>query len=817
MAATRYICIHGHFYQPPRENPWLEAIEAQGSAYPHHDWNQRITDECYEPNAASRILGADRRIIRINNNYARMSFNFGPTLLSWLEHEAPALHAWLLQADRDSRRRFGGHGSAMAQAYNHMIMPLANRRDKATQIQWGIRDFQKRFGRDPEGMWLPETAVDLETLDLMVEQGIRFTVLAPRQASRVRAGEGEWVDVSGGRIDPGRPYWVDLPSGKRIAVFFYDGHIAQEVAFNGLLSNGEAFMQRLLEAFPGEEGADDEARLVHIATDGETYGHHHRHGDMALAYVLHSIEHSDDAVLTNYGQFLELHPPTYEAEIFEASSWSCVHGVERWRADCGCHSGMHPGWTQAWREPLREALDWLRDTVTPLYVEAAGALLADPWAARDAYIDVMLERSPENLDRFLAEHAAGELDDCGRQRVWKLLELQRHAMLMYTSCGWFFDELSGIETVQVIQYAARAVQLAEELFGLDPEPDFVEMLSRAPSNVDSHRDGGRIYEKLVAPARVDLAKVGAHYAINALFDGYDNESPVYCYDIEFLDRQQRSFGQSTLAIGHARVTSRVTLESRHLTFGVLHFGDHNLSAGVRSYQDEESYQALIEDVSQAFDAGDVAESLRRLDAQFNRLAYSLQSLFRDEQRRVVGRILDDTLQQVDAAYRQIYEQHATLMQFITGIGVPLPDAFANAAWYVLNAELRELFRADDWNHERIREILGQVKRWEVGLDTAGLDHVLESTVERLAARLARVPERRQHLETLESVLALAEELPFEIDPWRVQNIYYELAGRLVPDYAERAGNGDAEAAAWIAQFRELGAYLDIDVDAVIHG
>jgi len=818
MTATRYVCIHGHFYQPPRENPWLEAIEAQDTAYPYHDWNQRITEECYEPNAASRILGADKRITRINNNYARMSFNFGPTLLSWLEHESPTLYGWLLQADQRSQERFGGHGSAMAQPYNHMILPLANRRDKITQIRWGVRDFQHRFGRNPEGMWLPETAVDLESLDLMVEQGIRFTVLAPRQGKRVRAeGAKHWRDVEGAEVDPSRPYWVNLPSGNRIAVFFYDGDIAQEVAFDGLLRDGEAFADRLLGAFPDDAGDDDEARLVHIATDGETYGHHHRHGDMALAYVLHNIEQQSDVELTNYAQFLEQHPPVHEAEIFENSSWSCVHGVERWRSDCGCHSGMHPEWHQAWRKPLREALDWLRDTVAPLYAETVGASLLDPWAARDAYIDVVLNRDEANLDRFLAAHAPRKLDDAERERVWKLLELQRHAMLMYTSCGWFFDDLSGIETVQVIQYAARAVQLGEELFRLDPEPRFVELLANAPSNVPAHGDGARVYDKLVRPAKVDLAKVGAHYAINSIFEGRGTSQTVYCYEVECVDHHQHTFGQSTVAMGHAEITSRVTRESQHLTYGVLHFGDHNLSAGVRPYRDDETYQALIDTVSEAFDAGDVAEALRRLDAEFNQLTYSLQSLFRDEQRRVVGHILDATFRQVDAAYRQIYEQHVNLMQFITNIGMPLPHAFATAAAYVLNAELREMFRSDDWDHDRIHEILGQAERWDVSLDAEGLEHALEGTVERFAGRFAQAPEEREHLDKLENALALAADLPFEIDPWRVQNTYYELARRLVPEYADQAAEGDEEAAEWLASFRELGNYLGIDVDAVVHG
>lgn len=467
----RYICIHCHFYQPPRENPWLEAIELQDSAYPYHDWNERITGECYAPNAASRILDGEGRIESIVNNYAKISFNFGPTLLSWLEDKAPDVYGAILEADRESREKFSGHGSALAQAYNHMILPLANRRDRYTQIFWGIKHFVHRFSRPPEGMWLPETAVDLASLDILAEHGIRFTILAPHQASRLRKiGGRAWRDVSGARIDPTMPYKLRLPSGRTINLFFYDGSISRAVAFEGLLARGENLAHRLLDAF---SEARTWPQLIHIATDGETYGHHHRHGDIALAYALHYIESNNLAHITNYGEYLEQHPPTHQVEIFEKTSWSCGHGVDRWWTDCGCNSGTHPGWNQAWRTPLRNALDWLRDTLAPQYEEKARACLKDPWAARDDYIEVILDRSPENLDQFLANHAARKLNDAEKITVLKLLELQRHTMLMYTSCGWFFDDLSGIETVQVIQYAGRAIQLAQELFGEGIESQFL--------------------------------------------------------------------------------------------------------------------------------------------------------------------------------------------------------------------------------------------------------------------------------------------------------------------------------------------------------
>jgi alpha-amylase/alpha-mannosidase (GH57 family) len=496
----RFLCIHGHFYQPPRENPWLEAVEVQDSAYPYHDWNERITAECYAPNAASRILDGEGRVERIVNNYARISFNFGPTLLSWLEAKKPEVYRSILAADVESRERFSGHGSALAQGYNHIILPLANRRDKRTQILWGLADFERRFGRKAEGMWLPETAVDLETLELLAAAGVRFTILEPCQAGRVRAmgGGGEWQDVSGGRIDTTVPYEVvipGVPGGQRLAVFFYDGGVSRAVAFEGLLNSGERFAERLTSTVPQDREGD---RLIHIATDGETYGHHHRFGEMALSYALHHVEAHGLARLTNYGEYLAAHPPGMEVEIVENTSWSCAHGVDRWREDCGCQTGGDPGWNQAWRAPLRQALDWLRDELIPRYEEAARAFFPDPWAARDEYVHVLLDRSRQSVDVFLDRVSGGRPPE-GKDRVraLRLLELQRHAMLMYTSCGWFFNDLAGLETEQILAYAGRVVELAEQLFETPVEGSFLGFLERARSNAPERGTGRDLYEERV--------------------------------------------------------------------------------------------------------------------------------------------------------------------------------------------------------------------------------------------------------------------------------------------------------------------------------
>jgi alpha-amylase/alpha-mannosidase (GH57 family) len=805
----RYICVHGHFYQPPRDNAWLEYVELQDAAYPFHDWNERITAECYEPNSSSHILDSERQIVHIVNNYARISFNFGPTLLSWMEQNAPQVYEAVLAADRESQKTFSGHGSAQAQAYNHMILPLANRRDKYTQMLWGIRDFDHRFGRKPEGMWLPETAVDLETLNIMAELGLRFTVLAPHQARRVRPIGGRvWRDVSGGQIDPTMAYQVRLASGRSLSVLFYHEPTARAVAFEGLLTSGEDFASRLVSVF---SETPKWPQLVHIATDGETYGHHHRFGDMALAYALHHIEANNLARITNYPEYLDRHPPTYEVEIVENTSWSCVHGVERWRSDCGCHAGTKPGWNQSWRAPLRQALDWLRDTVAPKYEETARHFLKDPWAARNDYIGVVLDRSPESVQRFMGRHAARELSQSERTTALKLLELQRYAMLMYTSCGWFFDELTRIETVQIMHYAGRVVQLAEELFAEPIEPGFLDLLGAAKSNIPRHGDGRSVYERFVKPAMVDLTKVAAHYAISSLFEEYGEQARIFCYDVDVGDYHSHQAGRASLALGRAAFTSEITSESASLSFGVLHFGDHNLNAGVRAYLGEEPYQAMLQEVTQSFSGGYLPQVIRLLDKHFGTSTYSLRSLFRDEQRKVVNRILESTTEEVEAAFRQVYDHHYSLMRFLADLGTPPSKAFHAAASFILNTDLRKQVDSDAPDVERIGNLLDEAKVWNAELDAEGLSYLLGKTLERLMAGFVSNPGEASLLRNLVATVKLARSMPHPVDLWRVQNLFYDMLSSSYPAFQAKAREGEEEAAGWVSQFLSLGEQLSVRI------
>ncbi len=690
---NRYVCIHGHFYQPPRENPWLEYVELQDSAYPYHDWNERITAECYAPNGRSRILNHEGKIAELVNNYSWMSFNVGPTLLTWLAEQAPAVYQTILEGEQESRQRFSGHGSAMAQAYNHMILPLANPRDIMTQIVWGIEDFKHRFKRDPEGMWLPETAVDTRSLEALAKRGIRFTILAPNQARRVRPLRGRiWTDVSGSRIDPTMPYVVRLPSGARITAFIYDGPISRALAFEGLLDSGESFADRLTGAFRDDR---THPQIVNIATDGETYGHHRRHAEMALSYATRKLAGDDAVRMTNYGEYLAAHPPTFELEFFENSSWSCVHGVERWRSDCGCNSGMNPSWRQEWRAPLRAALDYVRDQLSIVFEQEGRELFRNPWKARDSYIDVILDRSPENRARFLAAQGFRKPSPDREIRAFQLLEMQRHALLMYTSCGWFFDELSGIETVQIIAYAARALQLAAQITGRSLEEEFLNRLELAKSNLAEHTDGRAIYLKWIKPAMVDLGKVAAHYAVSSLFEPYVDSTRVYSHQVVREDYAVHAEGRTKLGLGRIQVRSEITQENATFSYGVLHLGGHNVSGGVRPYQGSQAYENMKAEMIELFQREDVPDLIRAVDRQFGDDTYSLRFLFRDEQHKIVRILLESALEEASGLYRSFYREYGPLARFLTEIGAPVPHRFSVAIDFALHQDLQAALSRDD--------------------------------------------------------------------------------------------------------------------------
>ncbi len=801
MANKKYICIHGHFYQPPRENAWLEVIEIQDSAHPYHDWNERISAECYAPNSSSRILDKVGGVIKnITNNYARISFNVGPTLLSWMEHYDKETYKAILEADTESMERFGGHGSAVAQVFNHMILPLANRRDKETQVIWGIRDFEYRFKRRPEGMWLAETAVDTESLEVLAEQGIVFTVLAPRQARATRRiGDGDWHMVNDQTVDTRKAYRVNLPSGRTIVVFFYDGDISQGVAFNGLLFDGKRFAERLMDGF---DNNDQGPQLVHIATDGETYGHHHKSGDMALAFCLEHIDDHSDINLTNYAHYLSMFPPEHEAQINENSSWSCVHGVERWRSNCGCNSGK-PGYTQTWRGPLRDALDWLRDTLIEIFEAEGKKIFRDPWAARNEYINVIIKRNDESIERFIRDYAVADVDV---NKALRLLEMQRHAMLMYTSCGWFFDELSGIETVQVIQYACRAVQLSKQLTERVLEGEFLNRLEKAPSNEAIYKDGVGVYKKLVIPSKTNLSRVGMHYAVSSIFEDEPENLPLFNYQASNEFFVKKEAGEQKLVIGITRVRSLVTRSEKRFAFAVIYLGKHDLIGNLSLNIEIDKFSGMQFRMIDAFEDGRLGDVISIMQTYFGPEKYSIWYLFKEEKRRILDMIARQGLEDIEASLRRTYNRDYPLVNALSNNDIPIPNAYKTTFEYILNADLIKCFRLDRISIKTLERIAAEMKRWNLKIEDP--KSVERSAGDSIYAELRRIYaelDNVKRIQRLNRLFPILEEFKLEPNLHLCQNLYFEMS---IHNRETSPKEFDAE---WLEQFSLLGDNLGVKV------
>jgi alpha-amylase/alpha-mannosidase (GH57 family) len=789
MRFPRYICIHGHFYQPPRENPWLNVVEVEDSAAPFHDWNERIARECYAPNTRARVLDRDGQIVQLLNNYAWMSFNFGPTLLQWMAAHAPEVHHEIVEADHLSRARRGGHGNALAQVYNHVIMPLASERDKQTQVAWGIADFRHRFGREPEGMWLGETAVDAESLEVLAAAGIKFTILAPRQARRWRKlGTKAWQELPGG-IDPSRAYLCRLPSGRSIALFFLDAIISHQVAFERLLDDGQRFLDRLSQGFDDRR---EHAQLVHIATDGESYGHHHAHGDMALAYALGRLADDKQVRLTNYGEYLELHPPAWEVEIHENSSWSCVHGIERWRSDCGCR--MRGEWDQRWRGPLRHALDQLKAQLDHLFSTRGRECFPDPWAARNSYVDVILNRDCDDAIRsFIARHGHPDLDKTQVAAGLGLLEMQTDAMLMFTSCAWFHDELSGIETIQCLQYAARAIYLAK-LLQRDHEESFAADLKEAPSNVPRFRDGGGVWEQLVLPSVVDLERVLAHHAISLIYQplGTDSRRRPLSFDVDTLEKDVRARGRGHLAFGRLRVRSRRTWNEAEARFVVIHYGELDFHAvlSLDSEPGTEDFESLKAQLLETYRTGSLADITSLVTREFPGRSHRLDDLFRDEQRRIIGIVLEDRFADYQRSFELLANQDEQVMNRLGQLNYPIPKPLRAAASTYLDihlaAEIGRVARGEVASLDAIEQLRERGLAWhyqpERGLLEKTLAEALSQTLEQIqpGASVAELTSRAELL------LAASARLGVAPDLWQVQNRFLSAYLRLTESGAMNA-------------------------------
>jgi alpha-amylase/alpha-mannosidase (GH57 family) len=769
MSSNKYVCIHGHFYQPPRESAWIEIIELQDSAAPFHDWNERINFECYAPNTAARILNDQGLIRKIINNYSQTSFNFGPTLLSWLEKADPETYRTIIDADRQSRERFSGHGNALAQAYNHLIMPLAEDRDKITQVRWGIADFEHRFMRKPEGMWLPETAVDTDTLEVLASHGIKFTVLAPRQAKAFRKiGASEWTPVSE-NIDTGRPYKCLLPSGKSIALFFYNGAIARDVAFQGLLNSGHRFAERMASGF----SANTQPELSHIATDGESYGHHHQWGEMALAHCLDLIEKNGWAKVTNYGEFLEKFPPSCEVQIHEKSSWSCVHGVERWRSDCGCHTGGQPGWNQSWRGPLRDALDWLRDSLLPVYEVEAAKLVKDIWEARNDYISVVLDRSEANVDRFIARHALRILSRDESVQLLRLLEIQRQCMLMYTSCAWFFSEVSGIETNQVLQYALRATYHHYNAMGQSLMAELIQRLEKVPSNV--FKNAGDSFRENVLPSQMSLTGVGMHYAASSIFNDYDETAGFLHYTVKNEVFERIPAGTHRLAIGRTTVVSNLTRSEKYFSFAVLYLGQQNIIGSISLEMPRRRFDKLHGELVDAFRSVNLGDVINLLQ-EFGPEKFSFKNLFKDEKRKIYQQILERSFPPVETVIRDYYEDNYQLMSGMVKSDIPVPEGWKGVTQFVINRQLHQFFDSQKLNVRDLQFLVSEFIRWEVYI--ADVQQLKLQAGERIFSELRQInwlEANHKEVSRLTEILESLNLLGIHPELWKSQNLVYHIA------------------------------------------
>ncbi|NJK76829.1 MAG: DUF3536 domain-containing protein [Microcoleus sp. SU_5_6] len=885
------VTVHGHFYQPPRENPYLDAIERQASAEPSHDWNERINRECYRPNAFARIMNDRGEVVGIANNYEYLSFNIGPTLMSWLERYDSEVYQRILEADRKSCQRLNGHGNAIAQVYNHIIMPLANERDKYTQIRWGIADFRSRFNRDPEGMWLAETAVDYATLEVLVAEGIRFIILAPSQAERCRpliahnqAGETteneEWHEVGGGQIDPTRPYRCYLKPEKRlmasnqlsplstdhfsrhpsynsqapapntpyIDIFFYDGPISRDMGFNDVLSSSHHLAGRLGQAVRGDRRS---AQLISVATDGETFGHHKGGTEKCLAYAFTEEFPRRGWTVTNFAHYLSQNPSEWEVELKPVTAWSCSHGVDRWQEDCGCGGGG--GWHQKWRRPLRDSLNWLRDRLIPIYEEAGRKLFRDPWLARDEYIDVIRDRSTANVDSFLSKHQLRELDATDRVDALRLLEMQRHALLMFTSCGWFFEEISRPEGVQILRYAARALELAGEVTGVQLEKEFIERLDRAPSNVECFKTGAEVYRQLVVTAQIDLRQVAAHYAISSLFAKYPREQRVYCYQAEQLDYQIQRMGSMSLAVGQVQLTSEITRETEVFVFAAFYLGGWDFHCSIQPFGGRRSYTMLKERLFDVLQEASAAHAILEMVRLFGDRSFTLRDLFAEERHRIVQLLSQENLTRLDQLYTQVYRENYGVMMAFHRDELAVPVELQVAAEVALGHRCLTAARLLDLETEDAESLLAEIEAiaTEAGhlrcrLKVPEVKQILERLVWRNidallqagTGALERSPlELEAQISKIERSIAAGEKLGLGLCLDKSQELYFNaLYSQIVPlclgwlqrqagggessiegeDFANQiAGLDDSQAdneLSAIRQLLELGQTLAVDVE-----
>ncbi len=815
-----YLTIHGHFYQPPRENPWLETIEKQESARPFHDWNARVTSECYTPNSVSKIVTQENKIMDIVNNYAYISFNIGPTLLSWMEQYSPYSYDRIIKADTTSIAKNNGHGNAIAQVYNHIIMPLANEHDKYTQIIWGIKDFQYRFGRKPEGMWLAETACDDATLEALVNCGIKFTILSPHQAKAVRKlnSQDSWQDVSWGNIDPARAYRYFLKSDKTkyIDLFFYDGSISKSVAFDELLVDGNKFISRLKDGISPQR---DYNQLVHIATDGESYGHHTKFGDMALSYILKVRAEDEGFELTNYANYLEQEGVQYEVDIKDVSSWSCAHGVGRWCDDCGCSTGGGYGWNQKWRKPLREALDYVRDELIKIFEQHGSVYFKDVWQARNDYISVITDRCKTSIHNFIMKNERYQLDKQEIVKALKLMEMQRQALLMYTSCGWFFSEISGIETTQIMKYALRAMQLASYFSTKDIESNFVKILEKAQSNIPSYGNGKNVYEKFVKPASVSVKQIAALWAISSTHTEFEDTSSLYCYNVKKHFCKCMSKGTTGFTVGRLEIESKITLEKFDFLFASLQFSEGDFHCAIKKYDESENIIDISKKLFDTYLNYPITEIIRSLDNIFGNEYYTLKDILVEDRSKIISTSLKEKLGKFSNNYRDVYNEGKNSILQLIDLGIQVPVEYKLAAQYTLSNDFNSLFLncdniIDDSVIQKALLIEEEAALFKIDIDKTPANDIFSIQLQKSVYSFIKNFEIHR-LNKVLKIFECAGKLNLKVDISEAQNMYFnKIYMKFIKllDTVKRSSENMEEVREFLFSILVLGEYLNINTD-----
>lgn len=773
------LVIHGHFYQPPRENPWTDTVDREPSAHPFHDWNERIHYECYRANAFARISDRYNRVEAIVNNYAGISFNFGPTLLTWLELHHPKTYARVLEADRESMRKRNGHGNAIAQGYNHAILPLCNERDRRTQIRWGIEDFRFRFKRDPESLWLPETACDDATLGALIDEGLAYVILSPFQAERVRpVGGKDWRACSEGNIDTTMPYrYLHRDgSGRSIAIFFYNGSLARAIAFEGALASSRALIERFAQAAQGGEG-----HLVSVATDGETYGHHFRFGDRGLAYSLEVEAVPQGLRVTNYGEYLEENPPTWEVEINrgpqgEGTSWSCAHGVSRWIRDCGCSTCSTEGWTQSWRTPVRQALDFLCDEAAKHFEETAGNLFLDPWRARDDYIKLVVSRH-RFREEFLYRHAGRWLQPEEKVRALTYLELQRHSMLMYTSCGWFFSDISGLETLQDLKYAGRVIDLMQEL-GLDaPRERFLEILSEARSNQPEAGSGAELFRRYVDQARVLPPAIASSHAISSLVDQSLEEGEMAGFQFRREEFYRKQHGRLKLATGRMMLDSVWTGKHCDYAFAAMHFGGVDFLCTLKAFPGEAEFKEATSMLWSNFRTASLPTMLRLMQALFGPEEFGLEHVLPEGRERIAEIIFKNLVKRFTDEYALLYRENRRRIEMLQRAGFELPAELRAAAEFTFGKRFEEEIH----RQQQSRNPAAYAKAVQIAHDAARRGYKFDRSSSRPifeemiagAVHLAVTEPDAESTQSALALLSLASDLGIDVNLDKPQEEIYE--------------------------------------------